>query len=104
MIVPVQKRITTNATTTAIATSCVISQIVIACAVAGSSWTLKIQDKASSPFVLIPAFTLIVPPDGYPNVVLNLASPIPMSGGIDIVTAGGSGTREVAVWMILGTN
>jgi hypothetical protein len=49
--------------------------------------------------VLIPEFTLSVPPDGYTNVMWGGVNyyPIPMEGGIDIVTAAGSGTREVIV-------
>jgi hypothetical protein len=100
MIVPYRKRITGNSTTTIVTTPCYVQQIVISCAVPGATWTLKIQDQASpSPFVLIPEFTLSVPPDGYTNVMWGGVNfyPIPMEGGIDIVTAAGTGTREVIV-------
>lgn len=110
MIKPVTKRITsgttgTPATTTVIASSCVVFLIVIGCVNAGTAWTLKIQDKASSPNVLIPAFTLTVPTDGKVNILLNLEKdfPLPMEGGIDIITAGTT-AGEVSVWMIIGTN
>jgi len=104
MIKPLTKRIDTSTTTTAIATSCVVFLIVISCPNAGTSWTLKIQDKATTPNVLIPAFTLTVPTDGKVNVLLNLEQdfPLPMDGGIDIITSGTAGV--VAVWMIIGTN
>ncbi len=96
----VSKRIVTSATTTPIDTSTYIVQYTIACSDAGSSWTLKIQDKTSgNPFVLVPAFTLIVPTDGYPNAYMKFDEPIPMQGGIDIVTAGTEG--EVFVWLVL---
>jgi hypothetical protein len=80
-----------------------VQQITIVCPVPGTTWTLKIQDKDTNPFVLIPTFTLALPTNGYPNVTWGGvdAHPLPMTGGIDIVTAGGSGTREVAIWMIL---
>lgn len=104
MIKPVTKRINSSATTTVIATSCVVFLIVVACSNAGTAWTLKVQDKASTPNVLIPAFTLSVPTDGKANILLNLEQdfPLPMDGGIDIITAGTPGVASV--WMIIGTN
>ena len=105
MIRPVTKRITTKGTVHAFSEKCVVFLIVVSCANAGSAWTLQIQDKASTPNILIPAFTLAVPTDGKVNVLLNLEQdfPLPMDGGIDIITAGTT-AGEVAVWMILGTN
>ena len=104
MIKPLTKRIDSSTTTTPIATSCVVFLIVVACSNAGTAWTLKIQDKATTPNVLIPAFTLAVPTDGKVNVLLNLEQdfPLPMDGGIDIITVGTAGV--VSVWMIIGTN
>jgi hypothetical protein len=105
MIVPYKKRITGNGTTTVIATSCLVYQIVVTCGVPGATWTLRIQDKATpNPFILVPEFTLSQPSDGYPNMIANFVNPLPMDGGIDIITAAGTATREVAVWMILVTN
>lgn len=105
MIKPITKRITSKTTTTVIDTSCVVFLIVIACAGAGTAFTLQIQDKASTPNVLIPAFTLTVPTDGKANVLLNLEKdfPLPMDGGIDIITSGTT-AGVVAVWMIIGKN
>lgn len=96
MIQPYIKRITTGTTgtpvtTTLIATNCYVQQIVISCEDAGTAWTLRVQDKSSpNPFVLLPEFTLSVPPDGYTNVMWGGVNyyPIPMTGGIDIVTRG----------------
>ena len=104
MITEARKRITTAATTTVTSTRCLISQVVISCASAGTTFKLKIQDKATpSPFVLIPEFTLIVPTDGMPNVDLLWKDfPVSMDGGIDIITTGTPG--EVSVWLALVTN
>ncbi len=110
MITPITKRITTGttgtpATTNVIATSCVVFLIAVACAGAGTAWTMEIRDKSPTPNVLVPAFTLTVPTDGKVNILLNLEQdfPLPMNGGIDIITAGTT-AGVVAVWMILGTN
>jgi hypothetical protein len=93
------KRITTNATTTVVTGSVVVTQIVISCHVAGTTWTLRIQDIGSTPFVLIPTMSLSVPSDGQPNVNLYFKEPIPMDGGVNIVTADGGGAPgEVVVW------
>ncbi len=104
MIKPVVKRITTSATTNVINTSCVVFLIVLSCSNAGTAWTLKVQDKATTPNILIPAFTLALPTDGKVNILLNLEQdfPLPMDGGIDIITAGTPGV--VSGWTILGTN
>lgn len=100
---PYLKRIAASGTTTILSTSCLVRQITISCADAGTGWTLKIQDRRSDfPFVLIPAFTLTVPTDGNPNVQLTFQDPLPMEGGIDIITVGTPG--EVAIWLILMTN
>jgi hypothetical protein len=96
MNLPNRKRITTSTTTTLMDTSCVISQIVISVADPGTSWTLKIQDKASPAFVLLPAIALASPstPDA---AIIKFQDPIFMEGGIDIITAGTAG--QVAVWI-----
>lgn len=97
MMTAVTKRITTSTTTVAIATGCVLYQVVITCS-SGTAWTLAIQDKtAPDPFIWIPAFTLSVPVDGYPNVIANFEFPLPMTDGIDIVTAGGTGAVCVSL-------
>jgi hypothetical protein len=101
MINPYKKRITTSATTTIVSVPCLVLQIVIACAVAGTTWKLKIQDQASSPFVLVPELTLAVPTDG--PIILKFDEPIPMDVGVDVVTTGGS-PGEVGVCIIAVTN
>ncbi len=94
---PIALQITTSDTTTAIGETRYLTQLVIGCDNAGSSWTLSIQDKSTPAKVLIPTFTLAVPSDGNPNVLLNFKESILMSGGIDIVTAGTPGV--VSVWL-----
>jgi hypothetical protein len=103
-IKPVTKRINSSTTTTVIATSCVVFLIVIACSNAGTAWTLEIRDKAGTPNVWVPAFYPAVPTDGKIITLLNLEQdfPLPMDGGIDIITSGTPGV--VSVCMILGTN
>jgi hypothetical protein len=79
-----------------------VSQIVIACANAGTSWTLKIQDKGSPAKIWVPAFTLSVPADGLPKII-KFDEPVFFLNGIDIVTTGGT-PGEVAVAIQLTTN
>jgi len=103
MIKPVPVWINTKTTTQAVTESCLLLQVVIGCADAGTAWTLKIQDGSSpNPFVVVPAFTLAVPTaDGKP-IQLNFDYPLPMTGGIDIITAGTTaGTGGVTVWLII---
>jgi len=105
MLVPRINRITsgttgTPVTTTMIATNCYVQQIVIACEDAGTAWTIRVQDKSSpNPFVLIPEFTLAIPTDGFPNVTWGGSNflPIPMTGGIDIVTRGTTAGKVIVI-------
>jgi hypothetical protein len=91
-------KITIKGTTTVIDTSCQLNQICIAVENAGTAWTMKIQDKATIPFVIVPTFTMIVPADPGP-IIIPFDWPLYMDGGIDIITAGT--TAGVAyVWMI----
>jgi hypothetical protein len=91
------KHITSSATTTPISASCYVSSIVASCSNAGTSWTLQIQDKASTPNVLISPFTLIVPADGLPNINVAYDRPQRAVDGIDIITAGTAGVVDVQI-------
>lgn len=93
-------RITTKATFTPVNVSCILKQIVIACAAAGTAWTLQVQDKAASPNVLVAAFTLTVPADDKP-IIIFFEQPIPMDAGIDIITAGTT-AGQASVWLDYG--
>jgi hypothetical protein len=94
----VHKRISSNTTTNITDKGAAIKQIQISVASAGTSWKLRIQDRASpNPAVLIPDLALSAPtaPDtgkAFYDV------PIPMENGIDVVTP--SGTPGVSdVWI-----
>ena len=101
-IVPYKKRIITDAsTTTVLSESCVVFEIVIAIAAIGTTWTLQIQDKASSPCILVPKFTAALPTDFKP-IIMNFNEPVTMDGGIDIITTGTHG--EACIWLIVGKN
>ena len=102
MIKPITKRIAAATTTTAVSSSCSLKQLIISCPDAGTSFTLRIQDKSSTPNILIPTFTLSVPSDGNPNVYLKWHEmPVPMDGGIDLITAGTPGV--VVVYLTIQT-
>lgn len=98
MKAPVKKKITTNATTALAATSGAVKQIVIACSNAGTTWTLRIEDGDG--FVLVPTFTLTVPTDGLPKIIV-FDQPIYMSNGISAVTAGAA-AGQVQIWVSFG--
>jgi hypothetical protein len=93
-----EKRLTTNDTTTISTIGSFVSQIVIACAVPGTTWKLQIQDRTSpNPLVWVGPITLALPPaDGKP-IIINFEKQLFFKDGIDVVTSGGAGTREVAV-------
>ena len=104
MLKPVTQWINSKTTTHAVIASCLLEQVVIACADAGTAWTLKIQDLSSpNPRVVVPPCTLAVPTDGKPVIILGREFfPLPMEGGIDIVTAGTTaGPGGVTVWLII---
>lgn len=89
-------RITSNTTTTLIDSSCSLSQLVIAIANAGTTWPLRVQDQASPAHVIVPQFTVALPTDFKP-LIINFDEPIPMQGGIDVVTPSGT-PGEASVW------
>lgn len=80
-------RVTDKATHTIVEETCVLFYAVISVGTAGTNWTIAIQDKAGTPFIL-GSFEMALSEDGQP-VVLNFKDfPIPMDGGIDIITDG----------------
>jgi len=90
--------ITTAATTTVTSTTCYVSTVVISCSNAGTTYTIRVQDKSGTPKILIPTTAaLTVPTTGVPNVSLLWDEPILFTGGIDIITAGTPGV--VDVWL-----
>jgi hypothetical protein len=97
ILTQVKKRITTSTTTVVKAESCAVTQIVISVANAGTTWKFKMQDKALSPFVLIPEITVAAPTTST-TAIINFDDPIYMDGGVDIITSSGT-PGEIAVWI-----
>jgi hypothetical protein len=94
-------RITTAATTTIRSGSCGLAQIVIAVEDPGTSFTLKIQDQASPPFVFVPQFTAALPTDFKP-IIIEYDNVVDAAGGIDAVTTGTPGALCVSVHVLTG--
>lgn len=89
-------RITTNTTTTPTSATAYISSIVISSEIAGTTSTLTIQDKQGTPLKLVNGLTTVALTTT--PTVINLQSPIVMTSGIDIITAG-VGAATVDVWI-----
>lgn len=88
--------LTTNATTTPTASTAYISSISISSEVAGTTSTVTIQDKSGTPLKLVSGFsttTLTTTP-----TVVNFQTPVKMTSGIDIVTAGAV-AATIDVWV-----
>lgn len=87
---------TTNTTTTPTASTAYISAVVISTEVAGTTSTVTIQDKSGTPLKLIPALTTVA--ISAAPTVLSLQTPVLMTSGIDIVTAGAV-AATIDVWI-----
>ena|SRR5256885_12326635 len=86
-------RISSSTTTTVTSKSTKVSQVVISCSNAGTSWVLKIQDKQGTPMIFVPPFTLGIPSTG--PLIIKFDKPILARSGIDIVTSGTAGVVDV---------
>ena len=93
----VHKRITTNTTTNVTTKGAAVKQIKITVADPGTTWKLRIVDKAANPAYITPEFTLSAQntPDAA-KVFYDI--PIPAENGIDIVTPSGT-VGAVDVWI-----
>jgi hypothetical protein len=60
------------------------------CTNAGTSWSITIQDRSPTPIVLYTLAALVV--STVPVVIVNLQAPVPLIGGLDIITAGTAGS------------
>ena len=89
-------RITDNTTTTPVASTAYISSIVISTEVIGTTSTIRVQDKSGTPLILINGVTTVV--IGASPTGINFQTPIKMTGGIDIITAGAV-AATVNVWI-----
>src|SRR5580765_6938866 len=77
--------ITTSTTTTATSSTAYLNSIVITTTNAGTTWALKIQNKEGTPKVI---YNITAVAAG--TVTIPLQSPLVMTGGIDIITSGGT--------------
>lgn len=78
--------LSSNTTTTPTSSTAYISTITISSEVGGTTSTLSIQDKQGTPLKLINGFTTTAVTTT--PTVINFQSPIKMTSGIDIITAG----------------
>jgi hypothetical protein len=88
--------LTSNTTTTPTASTAYISSISISSEVAGTTSTVTIQDKQGTPLKLVNGFSttaLTTTP-----TVVNFQTPVKMTSGIDIVTAGAV-AATIDVWI-----
>jgi hypothetical protein len=89
------KRINTSATIPLVTGSTYVTSIVYNCSNAGTGWTLKIVERTGGK-ILIGPFPIIVPTDGKPSVLFELANDrVPMRGGVDAITAGTAGVLDI---------
>jgi hypothetical protein len=83
--------VTSNTTTTPVASTAYLYSLVLCVTGAGTAWTVVVKNKEATPKTIYSA-TLAVGT----TVVLNLDCPVLMTSGIDIVTAGtAAGTLDV---------
>lgn len=90
-------RIATNTTTTPTASLAYISSIVVAVETAGTTSTIDLRDKSGTPIYVVRSLsTGSLLSNG--DLVYNFQTPIKMTGGIDIITAG-AGAAVVGVFI-----
>ena len=92
---PFSKKITTSGTTNIVTGTGYLYSLMYNCTNAGTSWSFTIQDKSATPIVLYTIAALVV--STVPVVVVNVDAPIPILGGIDIITTGAT-PGAVGVW------
>lgn len=89
-------RVTTNTTTTPTSSTAYISSIVITTEVGGTTSTVTIRDKQGTPQVLVNGLTTTAA--SLSPTVINFQTPVKMTSGIDVITAGAvAGTVDVWV-------
>jgi hypothetical protein len=90
-------RISTNTTTTPTASLCYVSSITIAVETAGTTSTVDIRDKSGTPIYLVRTYsTGALQTNG--DIVYNFQTPVKMTGGIDVITAG-AGAATIGVFI-----
>ena len=95
-LVPYSAHLTSNATTTPTSSTAYISSIAISTDAGGTTSTVTVQDKSGTPKKLVNA--LATTALSTTPTVVNFQSPVVMSGGIDIVTAGAA-AATIDIWI-----
>ncbi len=85
------QHITTKTTTNVVASTVTLHTLIISTSNAGTSWTLTVQDKSTTPKILYVGTVSVS------TIVIELPVGIVMTGGIDLVTAG-STAGVMDVW------
>lgn len=95
-LTPYSVRLTSNTTTTPVASTAYISTIAISSEVTGTTSTMTIQDKQGTPLKLVNGFSTTVLTTT-PTIV-NFQTPVKMTSGIDVITAGAV-AATVDIWI-----
>lgn len=95
-LTPYAVHLTANATTTPVSATVYISSIAISTEVAGTTSTVTIQDKQGTPLKLVNALTTVAA-TAAPQIY-NFQTPVKMTSGIDIITAGAVAST-IDVWI-----
>lgn len=85
-------QISTNTTTTPTSATAYISSIVVSVTTAGTTSTLTIKDKQGTPLTIVNLLPTAALSAG--DTVFNFQTPIKMTSGIDIVTAGAAAATQ----------
>lgn len=91
----VSQRINTNGTTVITPSDAYLADIVISVAAIGVLTSLVLQDGQGTPLKLMPSLSTTAL-SGQP-MVFSVPRPIPMAGGIKIITSGGT-PADLHVW------
>lgn len=85
-LVTYSAQISTSTTTTPTSSTAYVSSIVVSITSAGTTSTLTVKDKQGTPLTLVNTFSTAVLSAG--DTTFNFQTPVKMTSGIDIVTAG----------------
>lgn len=89
-------RVTSNTTTTPASATIYVSSIVITTEIVGTTSTITIQDKQGTPRILVNGF--VTTSLNTTPTVLDFETPIIMTSGMDIITAGVA-AATVDIWV-----
>jgi hypothetical protein len=89
--------ITSRTTTSIVASTVFVSQVVIACVTPGTSNTLKVTNGEATAKTLIPVITLTAPSAG--PIIISFDKSVLMTTGVKVVTAGATNDPTVDVFI-----